>query len=181
MSKYLLACSCGSNLVVDVRQAGEQLQCPCGAQLAVPPLRKLRHLPLAETPAEVGQAAWSSRQATVSLLLIGALAAGSLGAWAWWKSPVLEKPDFRAELERFKRDLPGLTPIQGWAAWRRQYHWLGEVGFSDFRDPRAGQIRRQQQRYRLIYGTAFSTAAVFLVVALVAGGTLRRAVGRSGR
>ena len=47
MTKYLLTCECGKTVPVEVGQAGEQVACQCGAKLDVPPLRKLRHLPVA--------------------------------------------------------------------------------------------------------------------------------------
>ena len=46
MTKYALTCECGNTLSVEIGQAGEQVICQCGAKLDVPPLRKLRHLPV---------------------------------------------------------------------------------------------------------------------------------------
>src|ERR1041385_6477136 len=41
---YLLPCSCGKKVPVDAGQAGAQVKCDCGQQLAVPTFRALRNL-----------------------------------------------------------------------------------------------------------------------------------------
>jgi len=46
MPKHLLICSCGEELVVDARQAGETVECKCGKTVDVPRLGDLRQLPV---------------------------------------------------------------------------------------------------------------------------------------
>ena len=42
--KYLLPCSCGKTVTVDVGQAGQSLRCECGRKLEVPTMRAIRQL-----------------------------------------------------------------------------------------------------------------------------------------
>ena len=46
--KYLLPCSCGRKLPVDLAQTGHRVRCACGVELEVPTLLGLRRLPQAE-------------------------------------------------------------------------------------------------------------------------------------
>lgn len=43
-TSYLLPCTCGRNVNINVRQAGGTITCTCGAQLDVPALRQMRDL-----------------------------------------------------------------------------------------------------------------------------------------
>jgi hypothetical protein len=42
--KYLLPCTCGEKVQIDVKQAGENVVCVCGNSLSVPKLRDIRAL-----------------------------------------------------------------------------------------------------------------------------------------
>jgi hypothetical protein len=48
----LLRCTCGRDLVVSNSQAGQELTCACGKIVAVPTLRGLAALPLAQALAQ---------------------------------------------------------------------------------------------------------------------------------
>mgnify|MGYP001826873688 CR=1 FL=1 len=43
-TKYLLPCSCGKSIHVDINQAGDTAPCECGKLLEVPSMRELREL-----------------------------------------------------------------------------------------------------------------------------------------
>lgn len=43
---YLVSCTCGEQLRVRLSQAGEQLNCKCGANVSVPTIRGLKQLPV---------------------------------------------------------------------------------------------------------------------------------------
>lgn len=47
MSSHLLQCTCGAEIVVETRAAGQQVSCACGKTLVVPTLLALKKLPLA--------------------------------------------------------------------------------------------------------------------------------------
>jgi len=44
VTRYLLPCSCGREIPVEMSQAGQTLSCPCGARLEVPTMRDLAQL-----------------------------------------------------------------------------------------------------------------------------------------
>ena len=50
---YELTCTCGAKHAVTVSQAGQSLACSCGNSLAIPTLRGLKELPVAEPTAAV--------------------------------------------------------------------------------------------------------------------------------
>lgn len=87
--KYLLPCSCGLSILVDVGQAGQMVTCSCGTTQEAPTMRSIRALPPAEEvnaqqAAERKPAAWSPLQgglfaAGIVLALVGLTAAGVFG------------------------------------------------------------------------------------------------------
>ena len=82
-TKYLLPCTCGERLPVDAAQAGQQVRCPCGAELEVPTLLQLKQL-VAVAPlvgARRRPIAWGPRQA---VMLLGAILAVLGISWAAW-------------------------------------------------------------------------------------------------
>jgi hypothetical protein len=70
---YLLPCSCGRNVIVQPRNAGETVRCECGRETTAPTMREIRRLQPAEaiaardaTPGE--KTPWGKSQ---RLLLVG--------------------------------------------------------------------------------------------------------------
>lgn len=87
-TKYLLPCSCGQRITIDIAQAGQQITCACGQSLEVPTMRGIRALePAPEASEEAKSAprsaapAWSSLQGALfgiglmTLFLAGCVAA----------------------------------------------------------------------------------------------------------
>lgn len=74
---YLLPCSCGRNLRVEPRQAGETVRCECGLTCAVPTMRAVQNLRPASTtlPAEAKPAWGNPQRLLVAGLVIVSLAA----------------------------------------------------------------------------------------------------------
>lgn len=115
-SHYLLPCQCGKKTEVDTSQAGLQVRCECGAELAVPTMRGLAALERVDAVAENSRAAtrgtWGRRQGLMFLggvLLTGA-ALGALFFWALFPArPMLE---FNYEAQR------QLSPIDSFTEWR---------------------------------------------------------------
>ena len=71
MAAYLLPCSCGKTVPVEVRQAGGRVTCSCGTQLEVPALRQLRQLPQQQAVGQPRSASsWGTRQGWVAVSLI---------------------------------------------------------------------------------------------------------------
>jgi hypothetical protein len=69
---HLLICECGQENIVSRKQAGQEISCSCGKQLAVPTLRGFSELPL------VVRGASSSQLSSAEV---------AKSAWAGWKGP----------------------------------------------------------------------------------------------
>ncbi len=70
-TKYLLPCSCGREIPVEITKAGQEVQCTCGASVEVPTLQGLRALKRAAPDAAAPRkSTWGLRQ---QLLLVGAV------------------------------------------------------------------------------------------------------------
>jgi hypothetical protein len=168
MSKYLLECSCGNKLPVEIGQAGGRVTCSCGNLVDVPPLRQLRHLPRDTSVAERPASTWSPRKGliTVSLLLAGALAV--VNAISWFTQPRI--PEFNAAQynQLIQEQLKKLTPVEGWNQWVGHYRPMAEQGFGylERRDrARIEQIIAERQSLRR---TLWVVAAIAGVIALAA-------------
>ena len=117
-SNYLLPCSCGKQKVVHPSQAGDQVVCECGAQLAVPTLRQLRSLPPAETePSAEKNLAWGPLQ---GLLLCGAAiltVALGMGGTFYLNQPVPFEIDERFVEARTQQVATEMSITQSWVVW----------------------------------------------------------------
>ena len=86
--KYLLPCTCGESIVVEVSQAGQRIPCKCGKTLEVPTMRAIRELaPAMEENAKAAvkqrpAQTWSQTQGTVfgigALLAVAGVAAAMM-------------------------------------------------------------------------------------------------------
>jgi len=113
-AKYLLPCSCGRHVVVEPRQAGQTLSCPCGASLTAPTLLGLAALDPAPDEPVVSASAWGFKQ---RLQLIGGvllLAAAVGGAWLYGHRPISPTIDARYIQATAKK----FTPSQAWTIWK---------------------------------------------------------------
>lgn len=112
-AQYFLPCSCGQKHVVSVAQAGQTLQCACGAKLDVPTLRGLSALEAVPDQVRPARSTWGPRQGVV--LVAGALAAVALLAAGWLSQQSrLGVALTSAEAET----MDSLTPAQSLQAWR---------------------------------------------------------------
>ena len=169
MSKYLLPCSCGKNVPVEIGQAGGQIACPaCGGQLDVPPLRKLRHLPAAAAETASVPTTWGARQgvATASLILAAILIAIAL--WSRFTEPTVAEFDPQARLVAVDRGLEQMTPVEGWQMWIDLYRPMAERGFAIIEDPHKPAIEQYVAQRRFFQKTLLAAAAVLLAIALAA-------------
>ena len=72
-AKYLLPCSfCQEKIPVELRQAGQQIECDCGASLDIPTMTGIRALQRAE-PSPDGQRPTTRWEARHGVLLVGAI------------------------------------------------------------------------------------------------------------
>jgi hypothetical protein len=163
MTTYLLKCECGKNLPVQVGQAGEQVSCACGKQVSVPPLRMLRHLPVAEeeTVSQTG-ATWDARKGVAAAAFIAAIVLVGFAAWSRITEPVV--PEFPADHETtVKTELDKMMPLEAWQMWVHAYRPLAERGFTEFRHHSADAIESYIVEKRFLQ-------KVLLVLAAVAAG-----------
>lgn len=88
--QYLLPCSCGRKLPVDLAQAGNRIHCECGAELEVPTLLHLKRLERAvpaDSAATVEGATWGARQRIALAGAVFSLAGIFFAAWCFTTRP----------------------------------------------------------------------------------------------
>ena len=169
MSKYLVECSCGNKLPVELGQAGGQITCSCGKLVEVPTLRKLRHLPQVEAEVVRQTSTWSARKgvATAGLLLAGALAI--VNAWSWFTQPKV--PEFNAtayQQEIIEPRLKAMTPTQSWLMWIEYYKPLAERGFGNLELVQRAAIEANIAERQSLRRTLWVVAAIAAAVAAAA-------------
>jgi hypothetical protein len=167
MSTYLLTCQCGKTIPVEAGQAGERVTCECGAQLDVPTLRKLRHLPAAQPAAAKPRAAWSVGKGFVAAGLIAAGLFVLAAAWTWWTEPVMPQFNPEDQLRAVDAELARITPAQAWMRWVAFYQPLAKRGFTDAVYPYAATIEQQIAERRFLEKTLLGIAAFCAAVALI--------------
>jgi hypothetical protein len=116
-AKYLLPCRCGQNVVIEPRQAGETVVCPCGQTLPVPTLLEMAALELApdETPSPSADA-WGSRHGL--MFLGGALLILGLGFGIFFRCYRPIPPIDTIDPEAFRQGAKHLPPAVTWHYWR---------------------------------------------------------------
>ena len=113
VKKFLLSCECGATTPVSGGQAGDEVFCTgCGQSLAVPTLRELSQLPLAEETRSNRQRNWDASKGL--LLLGGLLVVVSWTAAAWLRIPVASPVDPAI----IRQNLAGQTDAEIYEAWR---------------------------------------------------------------
>jgi hypothetical protein len=170
MSSYLLSCSCGGRLVVETGQAGETLRCDCGRQVVVPALRQLRALPPADDVAAIdtkAAAAWSTRHAVVTVLLLAAFASLAVVGVSWWRQPTLPTFNPAGWTQLMDTKISELTPEAAWQAWVQFYEPLTQNGFSPIEYHGTAAIEQEIGRRRWVQLIFGSLAAVCLIAAAV--------------
>ncbi len=94
-----------------MRQAGETIECACGAKLEVPTMRGLRRLePALETP-HPPRSVWGPRQGLLFLGLL--LTAVSLAAGGYAFFATMPSPDLTTSQEA----LDTVGPVEAWRYW----------------------------------------------------------------
>jgi hypothetical protein len=169
MSKYLVECSCGTKLPVEIGQAGGRITCTCGNLVDVPTLRKLRHLEMETTVEERPVSTWSARKGVITacLILVGALTI--INTWSWYTQP--EMPVF--DPVAYQRDVIGqrlktLTPTQSWQLWIEYYKPMAQRGFSNLEFANRALIERIIAERQSFRRTLWIVVGIALFVAVAA-------------
>lgn len=161
-AKYLLPCVCGQQIVVEPRQAGENITCSCGATVQAPTLMDMKRLEPApvEVAPKTPAAAWGLRH---RLLFLGYfLVAAAIVGVVWL---YVERPRSRFDTidpEHIRETAQKLVPSQAWSIWESMKQGL---------DRRTDQAYEAAvQRFRIWQGVVAVLALVG--VALVITGMM---------
>lgn len=121
--KYLLPCSCGKSVAVEVSQAGDRVPCDCGNVLNVPAMRLIRQLPAAPVTApqkeRLRDRSWSLMRrllfAAGLVLVVGGL--GTAAYFQFWRTRLITAEsrwdNFEAELQNIDQ----MNIEQAWDLW----------------------------------------------------------------
>ncbi|MEX0611439.1 MAG: hypothetical protein WD738_19175 [Pirellulales bacterium] len=179
MATYLLKCSCGASVPVEVGQAGELVDCPaCAARLEAPTLRKLRHLPVAERLAERRTRDWGPRQGVTAAATILAAVLVGIAGWSRWSEPAVPQFDPSARMHRVDEGLDKLSPVESWHMWVELYRPMAKRGLAVIEDPYKPAIEQYIAKQRFVQKSLLFATAICIAVALAAALWPRRAPGR---
>jgi hypothetical protein len=167
MTKYALTCDCGNVLPVEIGQAGEVVVCQCGVKLDVPPLRKLRHLPVVTESTGQRTSTWNARHGIIATCLILATGLALWALWSRWTEPFVEPFDPVARRQLVDHNLERMTPLQGWQIWIERYRPLAESGFQEMEHQHAVTIDEYVSKQRFLQRALLSMAASFALVAVI--------------
>ncbi|OHB78462.1 MAG: hypothetical protein A2W31_00120 [Planctomycetes bacterium RBG_16_64_10] len=163
-TRYLLPCSCGAHVTVDLGQAGATVRCHCGATLVVPTMRQLRRLqPAAPAEGDLGRR-WGSSQGVMLLGLSVAVLGAALALLLWLKQPVAPAVDSATALEQLDAGIRALTPLQSWLLWQQ----MVAEGLVQYDTPVELAYRRQLAVNRHWIRLSLAGGAVGLLVFLAA-------------
>jgi hypothetical protein len=136
--------------------------------LDVPPLRKLRHLPVATTLAGRGAAAWSARQGIIAACLVLAAVPALWACWSRFSEPRIAPFDADIRRQVVDQGLKGMTPVEAWNLWVDRYRPMAEHGFAELQHPHAAAIEQYVAKQRFLQKTLLAVAGGLAAVALVA-------------
>ena len=163
MSTYLLTCECGLDILVQVAQAGDQLACSCGASIAVPNLRDVKQLPLADDQLHKPKGEWNATGGSIFALAIVFIAAGlTVAAYNYSEGKQLittDTTDMENEYGNIVIDqMPPFESIEIFAVIVGR--GLGEQQTVDFRD----EQKKQRTYYNWAKGGLILSAIGLLLV-----------------
>ena len=162
---YLLPCtSCQQSIPVEAVQAGDVVSCDCGAEVAVPTLREIRRLLVAEEGQEAGSqpggspaavTTWSKLQRYLFALgfLCTAVSAGLAGSAYLSASRIQYQEVAKLDQLAGEQMIEALTPVGAYEAWKMlQARGIGEQEKPEYV---INQERKEEYlgRFRVFLGT----------------------------
>jgi hypothetical protein len=163
-AKYLLPCSCGRRIIVEPRQAGETIACPCGASVQAPTLLRMTSLEpapvVSELVAQSSGSAWGPRNQMRLLGGLLVLAAIIGGVWLFFQRPTSR---FDAvDPEQLRETAKNLPPLRTWQIWEQMKQGLDR------------RIDQQYVRdlYIAYFARGFVIALALVGITLIAVGTM---------
>ena len=150
-AKYLLPCaSCGEKIPVEVAQAGQEIECKCGAGVSVPTMAGIRALQRAE-PSPGPQSPPSRWEARHGVLLVGVVfTCAALCVTAWFYH--VARPRM-AEIEE-------MHPLGVWMEWQYLREGVRRPSF----EPHPFQAALEHHRRWMVVG--LGTVAVGMIIML---------------
>ena len=163
---YLLPCSCGRKVPVQLRQAGETIKCDCGISLEVPTLTGMKSLQKSEAVEEpkIAKTAWTTGHRLTFFGGLVILVAIGIGGWLLWYGPSDPYANFTPE--GMIQAAQTRTPIQSLRLWQMlvrsglEHHkrWA-EIVFAD--------IQAQYNVYWWILGLVVGIGVALLAAGII--------------
>jgi hypothetical protein len=121
--KYLLPCSCGQTVPIEVSQAGSRVQCACGTALEVPAMRLIRQLPEASAtaaPPTARRQSWSlTRRLFFALGLVIAVGGlGTAGFFQFVRTGLNTEEQQWDDVATVHRDIDQMDVNKTWELWK---------------------------------------------------------------
>lgn len=135
--------------------------------LEVPPLRKLRHLPVAPVPVEES-ASWNARRGIVAALMILAAIPALIALWSRINEPKVATFEPATYTRNVEERLKTISPLQAWQLWVQHYRPMSERGFFQLVDPHTAAIEQEVSKRRFLQSTLLATAVVLGACAAIA-------------
>ena len=121
--RYLLPCKCGQSTPIEVGQAGQTIDCSCGARLDVPTMREIRRLAQAEEgqteQRRRGSTGWNPLQGgTFAIGILTLVIAIFVLAWSAFIRSRIDTTDPTSDIDKFVAAQISNMPIdQTWELW----------------------------------------------------------------
>jgi hypothetical protein len=153
MTKYLLSCSCGKSNPIELAQAGETINCQCGAMIVAPTMRGIKALPIVADEAPVRRArAWGPGQGLSFLGIVVSLAGLATLGYCYGTQPKLD-------LDKIPPQFESITLIDSWRVWE-----LFQRGLPGLPTPETMQIVKGAQGRQQLFTTGCVVAALGVVI-----------------
>ncbi|HUT10276.1 MAG TPA: hypothetical protein VMY42_07265 [Thermoguttaceae bacterium] len=167
MNRYLLPCSCGRKIPIEVGQAGQTARCECGAPLKVPTMLEMAALEKLDSESPpVKSTAWGIRQGLALLGIVMVLASLVLAVIAYRSRPGTPSAELiRERCQEF-------SPVESLRYW----HELRDDGPDPFSRREKEQHADVGRRFHLWVTVTLVVAAggIVLVASALFGGKVYR-------
>ncbi|MFC1759612.1 hypothetical protein ACFL2H_12740 [Planctomycetota bacterium] len=165
-SLYQLPCtSCDQPIQVSLTQAGEELQCSCGAEVLVPTMREVKALPAVDVPERPDaspKSSWSPGQG--ALFAIGILLLASGFYMHVLLTSAREKIDINRPEFVENDDIKDLDPFSAWQMWEAVNKMTRDSGELPYR--RTPEFIARRNEYSRLTRNRMASWAVIAVGAV---------------
>ena len=116
---FVVPCSCGASIPVQISQAGATVHCSCGKTVDVPKLRELRKLEPVVEPDTKKRSSWSQLQGSLfvgGMLAIMIASGSACYVWSFRQNFDTRKPDLSNV--QFQYDISDIPLTRSWELWK---------------------------------------------------------------